>query len=106
MPAINSVFEDIAENLTPRANGGLISEDDGVMDVLPNFKNVHMPIEKLTEYSLNPDKDHGKAEAFRSGWDTIWIMSTGLLKISVKIFVTFQQYQKGITVLARFMSVS
>ena len=36
------------------------------MCILPNAKNAVIPIEKLTKYSLNKDKDPDKAFAFRS----------------------------------------
>lgn len=31
---------------------------------LPNYKNAKVPIEKFTQYALNPQKDKNKAEAF------------------------------------------
>ena len=35
------------------------------MEILPNADNAVIPIEKFTEYSLNPLKQKDKAEAFR-----------------------------------------
>ncbi|MDR0935597.1 MAG: hypothetical protein LBM98_02820 [Oscillospiraceae bacterium] len=35
------------------------------MNLLPNYERAVIPIEKLTERSLNPKKDEDKAEAFR-----------------------------------------
>ena len=32
---------------------------------LPNYKEAHIPIEKFTQYALNPEKDKNKAEAFQ-----------------------------------------
>jgi hypothetical protein len=37
------------------------------MVILPNASKAVRPIEKLTLYSLNPDKDINKATAFRTG---------------------------------------
>ena len=37
----------------------------GKMNVLPNFEKAVVPREKLTQYSLNVDKDADKAFAFR-----------------------------------------
>jgi len=34
------------------------------MDLLPNVENAVIPIEKFTEYALNPEKDENKAIAF------------------------------------------
>jgi hypothetical protein len=36
------------------------------MNVLPNFENAAIPVEKLTNYSLDYDKDYDKAEAFNT----------------------------------------
>ncbi len=33
---------------------------------LPNYKNAKIPIEKFTQYALNPQKDKNKAEAFET----------------------------------------
>ena len=35
------------------------------MKLLPSVDKVVIPIEKLTAYSLNPDKDYNKATAFK-----------------------------------------
>ncbi|MCL1823438.1 MAG: hypothetical protein FWG44_04475 [Oscillospiraceae bacterium] len=35
------------------------------MNILPNTDKINIPVEKFTEYALNPKKDPNKAEAFR-----------------------------------------
>jgi len=34
------------------------------MNLLPNYENASIPIEKFTKYALDPDKEPNKAEAF------------------------------------------
>lgn len=34
------------------------------MKILPNADKIQIPIEKFTEYALNPNKDFNKAQAF------------------------------------------
>ncbi len=41
------------------------------MDILPNADRAIIPVEKLTDYALNPDREPNKAKAFKEalGYD-------------------------------------
>lgn len=51
--------------LTNKENGGIMVAGSGKMNVLPKIENVVIPVEKFTEYILNPEKDPDKSITFK-----------------------------------------
>jgi|GEM_PF-491073 len=52
------------DGLTNAGSGGIISTGGDVMNLLPNADKAVLPIEKFTEYALNPLKQKDKSIAF------------------------------------------
>jgi len=51
--------------LEKSGNDGIINFGGERMNILPNAENAIIPIEKLIDYSLNPDREPNKAMAFQ-----------------------------------------
>lgn len=65
------------------------------MDLLPRRNEVVIPLEKFTEYALNPEKDPNKAAAFRLALGYILSNAEKLIENIHKNLDNFECTKKG-----------